>query len=72
MTSSATGSPGGEGARTYIQVLANSVIASILVILHIRNLEDAGNTSKELCAKIAHVECGFAAYANPLIAGIIA
>merc|ERR1711939_1269770 len=34
LTMSATGSSGGEGARTHVQVLANSGVASILTLLH--------------------------------------
>ncbi|QVM10470.1 hypothetical protein D8B26_005130 [Coccidioides posadasii str. Silveira] len=34
LTVSASGSAGGEGPRTHIQVLANSVVASILILLH--------------------------------------
>ncbi|EEP75504.1 conserved hypothetical protein [Uncinocarpus reesii 1704] len=38
LTVSASGSAGGEGPRTHIQVLANSVVASILILLHTRQL----------------------------------
>ena len=72
MTSSATGSPGGEGARTHVQVLANSIVASVLILLHIQRMKDARNESEDLCAKIAYDDCKYAAYADPLIAGIIA
>ncbi|KAL4932952.1 DUF92 domain-containing protein [Aspergillus undulatus] len=34
LTLSATGSHGGEGARTHIQVLANSIVASVLSLAH--------------------------------------
>ncbi len=34
LTVSATGSSGGEGPRTHVQVLANSLMASILTLLH--------------------------------------
>ena len=33
LTHSSTGSPG-EGPRTHVQVLANSLVASILILLH--------------------------------------
>lgn len=33
LTVSSSGSLGGEGARTHVQVLANSVVASILILL---------------------------------------
>lgn len=38
LTLSASGSSGGEGARTHVQVLANSIVASILILLHARHL----------------------------------
>ncbi|KAL1969642.1 hypothetical protein VTN77DRAFT_8195 [Rasamsonia byssochlamydoides] len=38
LTLSASGAAGGEGARTHIQVLANSIVASVLVLLHTRLL----------------------------------
>ncbi|KAH8676895.1 integral membrane protein DUF92-domain-containing protein [Tricladium varicosporioides] len=34
LTMSASGHSGGEGARTHVQVLANSIVASILTLLH--------------------------------------
>ncbi|KAF6230908.1 hypothetical protein HO173_010816 [Letharia columbiana] len=42
LTLSSTGASGGEGARTHIQVLANSVVASILILLHYRQLNTRG------------------------------
>ncbi len=40
LTLSASGAAGGgEGARTHIQVLANSAVASVLVFLHARRLQ---------------------------------
>ena len=38
LTHSSTGQSGGEGPRTYIQVLANSGVASVLVLLHYSHL----------------------------------
>lgn len=38
LTLNSSGSSGGEGARTHIQVLANSVVASALTLLHARQL----------------------------------
>lgn len=35
LTVSATGSEGSEGPRTYIQVLANSIVASFLVLVQV-------------------------------------
>jgi hypothetical protein len=34
LTQSSTGAGGGEGARNYIQVFANSLVASVLILLH--------------------------------------
>ncbi|OGM41609.1 DUF92 domain protein [Aspergillus bombycis] len=34
LTLSATGSEGGEGQRNHVQVLANSVVATVLILLH--------------------------------------
>ena len=36
---SSSGSPGGEGARTHVQVLANSAVASGLILLHYWQLQ---------------------------------
>ncbi|KAI4284055.1 MAG: hypothetical protein L6R38_001693 [Xanthoria sp. 2 TBL-2021] len=38
LTLSSAGSSGGEGRRTHIQVLANSLVASLLILLHYRQL----------------------------------
>ncbi|KAL8737075.1 MAG: hypothetical protein Q9181_002031 [Wetmoreana brouardii] len=38
LTLSASGSSGGEGPRTHIQVFANSLVASVLILLHYRQL----------------------------------
>ena len=38
LTQSATGATGGEGSRTHVQVLANSLTASVLILLHARQL----------------------------------
>ncbi|KAL4806277.1 integral membrane protein DUF92-domain-containing protein [Aspergillus unguis] len=46
LTLSATGSHGGEGARTHIQVLANSIVASVLCLAHawaLKNKSSDGN-----------------------------
>ncbi|KAL8712938.1 MAG: hypothetical protein Q9220_002796 [cf. Caloplaca sp. 1 TL-2023] len=45
LTLSSSGSSGGEGPRTHIQVLANSAVASVLILLHYRQLL-AGSKSK--------------------------
>ena len=49
LTQSSTGASGGEGARTHIQVLANSAVASALILLHYRQLlfrDKSGNASQ--------------------------
>ncbi|KAL8673939.1 MAG: hypothetical protein Q9168_001634 [Polycauliona sp. 1 TL-2023] len=38
LTLSSAGSSGGEGERTHIQVFANSLVASVLILLHYRQL----------------------------------
>lgn len=42
LTLSSSGASGGEGPRTHIQVLANSVVASVLILLHYRQLRARG------------------------------
>ncbi|TVY38743.1 Transmembrane protein [Lachnellula occidentalis] len=42
LTMNASGSSGGEGARTHIQVLANSLVASVLTLLHAYQLHRRG------------------------------
>jgi uncharacterized membrane protein len=41
LTASATGSSGGEGPRTHVQVLANSLAASILIVAHAWLIKDS-------------------------------
>ncbi|RPB06569.1 hypothetical protein P167DRAFT_514457, partial [Morchella conica CCBAS932] len=40
LTLSSSGTPGGEGARNHVQVFANSIVASILILLHTAQLYD--------------------------------
>ncbi|OXV07890.1 hypothetical protein Egran_04343 [Elaphomyces granulatus] len=42
LTMSSSGTSGGEGPRTHVQVLANSIVASVLVLLHTRQLTLSG------------------------------
>jgi Integral membrane protein DUF92 len=42
LTLSASGASGGEGARTHVQVLANSAVASVLILLHVWQLSKSG------------------------------
>lgn len=46
LTTSAAG-PGGEGPRGWIQVLANSIVASVLIVLH--GLKIAFSDEKSYC-----------------------
>ncbi|KAL8934969.1 MAG: hypothetical protein Q9211_004951 [Gyalolechia sp. 1 TL-2023] len=49
LTLSSLGSSGGEGPRTHIQVLANSLVASVLILLHYRQLlarDKSGDASR--------------------------
>jgi uncharacterized membrane protein len=51
LTQSAIGASGGEGARNHIQVIANSGVASVLILLHYWQLRASGryDYSKDLC-----------------------
>ncbi|KAL5391938.1 hypothetical protein PMIN06_011056 [Paraphaeosphaeria minitans] len=50
LTQSADGAAGGEGPRNHIQVLANSLMASILILLHAWQLKKEGTYAKDdLC-----------------------
>lgn len=49
LTVHSTGSPGGDGPRTHVQVLANSCVATVLILLHAYQLhirEKQGNPSR--------------------------
>ncbi|KAL4816483.1 integral membrane protein DUF92-domain-containing protein [Aspergillus spinulosporus] len=67
LTLSATGSHGGEGARTHIQVLANSIVATVLSLAHAWALRNnkAGGPTAECFSKGRHA-------ADLLVVGIIA
>ncbi|EUC28968.1 hypothetical protein COCCADRAFT_29889 [Bipolaris zeicola 26-R-13] len=47
LTQSATGASGGEGARNHIQVVANSGVASVLILLHLWQLRKDGRYEDE-------------------------
>jgi hypothetical protein len=50
LTQSANGASGGEGSRNHIQVIANSGVASILILLHLWQLKKEGRfESRDLC-----------------------
>ena len=64
LTQSANGSSGGEGARNHIQVLANSGVASILILLHLWQLKKEGRyEGRDLC---------FHKKSDVLVVGIVA
>lgn len=50
LTQSATGATGGEGSRNHVQVIANSGVASVLILLHLWTLKTDGRyEDKDLC-----------------------
>ncbi|KAH6860814.1 integral membrane protein DUF92-domain-containing protein [Alternaria rosae] len=50
LTQSATGASGGEGERNHVQVLANSGVASVLLLLHLWQLKKEGRYNDQgLC-----------------------
>ena len=51
LTLSASGSHGGEGARTHIQVLANSIVATGLILLHRWALAASGQPGRGFFAE---------------------
>ena len=82
LTLSATGLPGGEGPRTHIQVLANSLCASVLILLHARQLSLRSSSSSSSNQTHASTSDSSSCWAFPsghdegsgdvLLAGIIA
>jgi uncharacterized protein (TIGR00297 family) len=50
LTLSSSGSSGGEGPRTHIQVLANSLCASVLILLHVYTLSNSPATASKCLA----------------------
>ncbi|KAF1915118.1 integral membrane protein DUF92-domain-containing protein [Ampelomyces quisqualis] len=51
LTQSANGASGGEGSRNHVQVIANSGVASVLILLHYWHLKQSGryDYSSDLC-----------------------
>jgi len=49
LTMSSAGTCGGEGPRTHVQVFANSIVASVLVLLHTRRLALDSSFSDQDC-----------------------
>jgi uncharacterized protein (TIGR00297 family) len=50
LTLSSSGSSGGEGPRTHVQVLANSLCASLLILLHVYTLSHSPATDSKCLA----------------------
>ncbi|KAL1646936.1 hypothetical protein SLS58_003072 [Diplodia intermedia] len=57
LTQSSSGASGGEGARTHVQVLANSLVASALILLHTWQLSRSApsSTSADCWAPASHL-----------------
>lgn len=71
LTVSATGSEGGEAQRTHIQVLANSIVASVLILLHTYIL--AQNGDEESCFALGRRRTGTGRDGSDVLAvGIVA
>ncbi|GAB1193780.1 hypothetical protein APSETT444_003008 [Aspergillus pseudonomiae] len=65
LTLSATGSEGGEGQRTHIQVLANSVVATVLILLHTYVLRGSSAECFENAADTFSSELGILSKSKP-------
>jgi hypothetical protein len=64
LTQSATGASGGEGTRNHVQVIANSGVASVLILLHLWQLKEEGRyVDQDLCWHIGN---------DALVVGIVA
>ncbi|KAL2023142.1 hypothetical protein VTK56DRAFT_3748 [Thermocarpiscus australiensis] len=75
LTLRAGGSPGGEGPRTHVQVLANSLTASILSLLHAYQLRSRQQALLSSVASSGTSEVGSLCFAwggDLLVVGIIA
>lgn len=55
LTQSSSGASGGEGARTHVQVLANSLVASALILLHTWQLSRSAQSDTECWAPASHL-----------------
>jgi hypothetical protein len=68
LTQSANGASGGEGSRNHVQVIANSGVASVLILLHFWHLKSSGRYehSRDLCweRRSDAVVVGIVAYAR--------
>ncbi|QDS74156.1 hypothetical protein FKW77_001526 [Venturia effusa] len=68
LTHSSSGSPGGEGPRSYIQVLANSGVASVLILLHAWSLYKDNGKFDDHCFRRG----AWPRTSDVLVAGIVA
>jgi uncharacterized membrane protein len=68
LTHSSSGSPGGEGSRTHIQVLANSGVASVLILLHAWTLRKENGEFDDQCFRRG----AWPRTSDVLVAGIVA
>jgi len=68
LTCSSHGTPGGEGPRNCIQVFANSVVASILILLHAWTLSKGSGGEQDLCWRYG----AFGRPSDVLVVGIVA
>lgn len=68
LTHSSSGSPGGEGPRTHIQVLANSGVASVLILLHAWTLRKDNGEFDDQCLRRG----AWTRTSDVLVAGIVA
>ena len=66
LTLASSGSSGGEGARTHIQVLANSGVASILILLHYWQLQ-----KRDHALELGSSPNCWAYGTDPLVVGIV-
>ncbi|KAI9848051.1 MAG: hypothetical protein M1837_001153 [Sclerophora amabilis] len=70
LTLDSSGNSGGEGARTHIQVLANSVTASVLILLHAWQLRQRSKSSSGI-SKVGQATC-WSYGEDLLVIGIVA
>jgi hypothetical protein len=68
LTHSSSGSPGGEGPRTHIQVLANSGVATVLILLHAWSLRKENGEFDDQCLRRG----AWPRTSDVLVAGIVA
>ncbi|KNG51496.1 UMP1-domain-containing protein [Stemphylium lycopersici] len=65
LTQSATGATGGEGSRNHVQVIANSGVASVLILLHLWTLKTDGRNYAAVAADTFSSELGILSKSKP-------